>query len=79
MLEGDDIRGRAFALFLRLHPRAFRQLMCPNPEEFAHLKKKMLMPGGEGRAWALLELTDALHSFRSLIEATEKFPGDEGI
>ena len=36
MLEGDDTRGRAFALFLRPHPRAFRQLMCPHPGEFAH-------------------------------------------
>ena len=79
MLEGDDIRDRAFALFLRLHPGAFRQLMCPNPGEFAHFLKKYANARGEGRAWALLELTDALHSFRSITEATEKFPGGEGI
>ena len=43
MLEGDDTKGGAFALFLRPHPGAFRQLMllmCPHPGEFAHLKKK---------------------------------------
>ena len=40
MLEGDDKRGRAFALFFRPHPGAFRQPMCPHPGEFAHLKKK---------------------------------------
>ena len=31
VLEGDDLGGRAFALFLRPHPGAFRQLMCPHP------------------------------------------------
>ena len=35
MLEGDDPGGGAFALFLRPHPRAFRQLICPPPGEFA--------------------------------------------
>jgi len=40
VLEGDDPGGGAFALFLRPHPRAFRQLMCPHPGEFAHLFKK---------------------------------------
>ena len=49
MLEGDYSRGGAFALFLRLHPGAFRQLMCPHPGEFAHLFSKMLMPGGLAR------------------------------
>jgi len=48
------------ALILRLHPMAFRQLMCPYPGEFAHFLKKMLMPGVSlGGGWALLELTDA--------------------
>ena len=63
MLEGDDSRGGAVALFLCSHPGALRQLMCSHPGEFAHLLKKMLMPGispgGGGGAWALLELTDA--------------------
>jgi len=31
VLEGDDPGGRAFALILRPHPGAFRQLMCPHP------------------------------------------------
>ena len=53
MLEGDDARGGAFALFLRPHPRAFRQLMCPHPGEFAHFFKKYgnargLAQGGGG-------------------------------
>ena len=43
-VEGDDTRGEAFALFLRPHPWAFKQLMCPYPGEFAHFLKKMLMP-----------------------------------
>ena len=34
--EGGDLGGRAFALFLRPHPGAFKQLMCPHPREFAH-------------------------------------------
>ena len=46
MLEGKDLGGRAFALFLRPHPGAFRELMCPHPREFAHFSKKMLIPGG---------------------------------
>ena len=46
VLEGDGLGGRAFALFLRPHPGAFKQLMCPHPREFAHFFKKMLMPGG---------------------------------
>ena len=45
VLEGHDLGGRAFALFLRPHPGAFRQLMCPHPREFAHVLQKMLMPG----------------------------------
>ena len=65
MLEGDDLEGRAFALFLRPHPGAFRQLMCPHPQEFAHFfSKKNANARGLARgwgAWALLELTDALH------------------
>ena len=36
VLEGDDLGGRAFALFLCPQPGAFRQLMCPHPREFAH-------------------------------------------
>ena len=40
VLEGDNPGGGAFALFLRPNPGAFRQLMCPHPEEFAKLKKK---------------------------------------
>ena len=62
MLERDDTRGGAFALFLRSHPGAFRQLMCPHPGEFAHfLKKKAYAQGlAGGGAWALQELTDAL-------------------
>jgi len=47
VLEGDDPGGGAFAVLLRPHPGAVRQLMCPHSGEFAHLKKKtMLMPGG---------------------------------
>ena len=46
VLEGDDLRGRAFALFLRPHPGVFRQLISPHPREFAHFFKKMLMSGG---------------------------------
>ena len=63
MLKGDDTRGGAFALFLRHHPRTFRQLMCPYPGEFAHFfKENANARGGSpgGGAWALLELTDAL-------------------
>jgi len=56
VLEGDDPGGGAFALFLRPHPGALRQLMCPHPEEFAHLfKKKCKCPGvspGGGGKWA---------------------------
>ena len=45
MLEGNDTRGGAFAIFLRPHPGAFRQLKCPHPGEFSHfLKKKCLFP-----------------------------------
>ena len=59
MLEGDDTRGGAFALFLRPHPGAFRQLKCPHPGEFAHFFKKnanarWLAPGGgegHGHCW----------------------------
>ena len=46
MLKDDDPGGGEFALFLRPHPGAFRQLMYPHPKEFAHFFKKMLMPGG---------------------------------
>ena len=71
MLGGDDLGGRAFALFLRPHPGAFRQFMCPHPREFAHFFQKNanalgLAPGGGGGAWALLELTDALRMFLML-------------
>ena len=61
MLEGDDTRGGAFALFLCPHPGAFRQLMCPNPGEFAHFFQKIANARGlaGGGAWAPLELTDA--------------------
>ena len=60
LLEGDDTRGEAFALFLRPHPGAFGQLMCPHPGEFAHfLKQNAIARGGR----ALLELTDALRNF----------------
>ena len=46
MLEGNDTRSGASAFFLRPHPGAFRQLMCPRLGEFAYFKKKkMLMPG----------------------------------
>ena len=64
MLEGDDFGGQAFALFLRPHLGAFRQLMCPYPGEFAHFSKNAYAGGlawGVGE-WALLELTDALPS-----------------
>ena len=46
VLKDDDPGGGEFALFLRPHPVAFRQLLCPHPGEFAHFFKKMLMPGG---------------------------------
>jgi len=64
VLEGDDPRGGAFALFFHPHPGVFRQLMCPHPRELAHFLKKCLCPGvspGWGGGWALLELTDALY------------------
>ena len=62
MLEGDDTRSGAFALFLCPHPGAFRRLMCPHPGEFAHFFKKNANARGlaRGGAWAPLELTDAL-------------------
>ena len=63
MLEGDDTRGRVFALILHPYPGAFRQLMCPHPGEFAHLFLKNANARGlarRGGGWALLELTDAL-------------------
>ena len=55
MLEGDDPGGWAFALSLRPHPGAFRQLMCLHAREFAHLFKKNanapgLAQGGMGTA-----------------------------
>jgi len=56
-LEGDDPGGWAFALFLRPHPGAFRQLMCPHPGEFAHLFKKnanargLARGRGDGICW----------------------------
>ena len=40
VLEGNVPGGRVFALFLFSHPRAFRQLMCPHPRDFAHFFKK---------------------------------------
>ena len=59
MLEGDAIRDGAFALFLRPHLGAFRQLMCPHRGEFAHFfQKNANARGGGGGAWAPLELTD---------------------
>ena len=60
MLEGDDLGGRAFALFLRPHPGAFRQLMCLHPREFAHFFQKKKCEclgagpgggGGHGHCW----------------------------
>ena len=63
MLEDDDTRGGAFALFLCPHPGAFGRLMCPHPGEFAHFLKKNAnaqgLAQGGGGAWAPLELTDA--------------------
>ena len=65
MLEGNNPGGEAFALTLRPHPGAFRQLMCLHPGEFAHFFQEnayaqgLARGGGGGRAWALLELTDA--------------------
>ena len=55
MLEGDDPGGGAFALFLRPHPRAFRQLICPHPGEFAQFfikdaNARGLARGGMGTA-----------------------------
>ena len=52
MLKGDDLGGRAFALFLR-----------PHPGEFAHFsvfKKNANSRGLAGGEWVLLELSDAL-------------------
>ena len=51
MLEGDDTRGGAFALFFRPHPGTFKQLMCPHSGEFAHfslnnVNARGLAPGG---------------------------------
>ena len=69
VLEGDDLGGGAFTLFLRPHPGAFRQLMCPHHGKFANFFfKKMLMhgvsPGGRGEEeWALLEMIDELFFF----------------
>ena len=44
---GGDLGGRACALFLRPHSRAFRQLMGPHPREFAHFFQK------NANAWGL--------------------------
>ena len=69
MLKGDDARGGGFALFLRPHPGAFRQLTCPHPGEFTHFKKNGgLAPGG----WALFELVDALQT--QLRQEIKKLP-----
>jgi len=57
VLEGDDPGGGAFALFLRPHLGAVRQLMCPHPGEFAHFLKKntnaggLARRGGDGHCW----------------------------
>ena len=61
MLEGDDTRGGAFALFLRPHPGAFGRLMCPHPGEFAHFLKKNANARGLARGGGMgtAELTDA--------------------
>ena len=62
MLEGDDTRNGAFTFFFRHHSVAFRQLMRPNPGEFAHFfsKKNANARGLARGAWAPLELTNAL-------------------
>ena len=36
VLEDDDPGGGAFALILRPHPWAFKELLCHHPGEFAH-------------------------------------------
>ena len=60
MLEGNDSRGEAVALFLRPSPGTLRQLICPHPGEFAHLKKKKKANArGLARGGALLEMADA--------------------
>ena len=74
MLEGNDTRGGAFALFLPPHPGAFRQLVCPHPGEFAHFLKKNanswgLARGGMGTAgidWCItsgITITRAIYTF----------------
>jgi len=51
VLEGDDPGSRAFAVFLRPHPGAFRKLiLCVStPGNLPIYFKKMLMPGGLAR------------------------------
>ena len=70
MLEGDDPRGGAFALFLRDVPTSghLDSLCVPNPGNLPIFLKKCLCLGvsqeGEERRWALLELTDALNYYQ---------------
>ena len=61
MLEGDDTRGRAFALFLRPHPGELCVLTPGNFPIFYYLfffnaDARGLAWGG----WALLELTERI-------------------
>jgi len=56
VLEVDDPGSRAFALFLRAHPGALTQIMCPHPGEFAHFFKENANAresgqGGHGHRW----------------------------
>jgi len=50
VLEGDDPRGGAFALFIRPHPGAFRQLICPPPRATAGHLLTLSVPGGGASA-----------------------------
>ena len=55
----------AFALCFLPHPGGFASSRVPTPGNLPSKAKKMLIPGGQPgrRAWAQVELTDALSQF----------------
>ena len=57
--------GRGICPLFCSPPRGICQLKSPHPRKFAIQGKKMLIPGGQPgrRAWAQVELTDALSQF----------------
>ena len=51
--------GRGIFPLFSSPPRGIDSLRVPTPGNLPSKAKKMLMPGGGGRYWAQLELTDA--------------------